>query len=84
MLNSEMLKSEIDKIPKEYYGVVFEILKSIKKAKKYQHKHLVSPKTNYNARENWLNFISQTYGSLSDFPLERGTQGNYEFREEIK
>lgn len=83
MLNSEMLKSKIDEIPKEYYGVVFEILKSIEKAKKYQHKHLASLKTNYDASENWLNFISRTYGSLSNSPIERGKQGKYESREKI-
>ncbi|HED07952.1 MAG TPA: hypothetical protein ENI57_07545 [Ignavibacteria bacterium] len=83
MLNSDMLKSKIDNIPKEYYGVVFEILKSIEKSKKIQHKHLASSKINYKVSENWSKFISQTYGSLSDFPIERGTQGKYESREEM-
>ncbi len=37
-LNREKLKSEIDKIPKKYYAVIFEMLKTIEdkeKNKKY-------------------------------------------------
>ncbi len=81
MLSSEKLKSEIDKIPKEYYGVVFDMLKSIKKNKKYRFS--ASSKTNESSKKKWLKFVSQTYGSLSVSPIERGIQGNYESREEI-
>jgi len=81
MLNSEKLKSEIDKIPKEYYENVFDLLKSITNYDKY--KYLRTSKNNNFEKDKWVKFISQTYGSLSAFPIERGTQGGYESHEEI-
>jgi len=84
MFSSEKLKSEIDKIPKEYYGDILDILKSFKIKKKYNFNDSISLKKNSKSRDNWSSFISHTYGSLSDFPIERGEQGNYESREEIK
>lgn len=81
MLNSDKLKSEIDKIPKEYYGLVLDLLKSIKRNKKY--KYIATSKISDNSKISWQNFISQTYGSLSATPIKRGSQGNYEIREEI-
>ena len=83
MLNSEKLKSEIDKIPKEYYSDILTILKSFKTKKSYSFKETVPLKKSGKKKENWSRFISQTYGSLSEYPIERGEQGNYESREEI-
>jgi len=83
MLSSEKLKSEIDKIPKEYYGDILDILKSFKIKKKYSFKKSVPYKKSNKNSDNWMSFISQTYGSLSEFPIEREEQGNYETREEI-
>ncbi len=83
MINREILKSEIDKVPKEYYGVLFNILKSIKSTKRYQRKNLSKSNQADSDNLNWLKFITQTYGSLSDSPIERGMQGSFESREEI-
>lgn len=32
-------------------------------------------------KNEWLSFIESTYGCLSDDPIERGHQGDYEIRE---
>jgi len=80
MLNSEKLKSEIDKIPKEYYGIVFDILKSFKIKKR---NNSLPFNKRIKDKENWMEFVSQTYGSLSAFPIKREEQGNYETREKI-
>jgi len=82
MLSSEKLKSEIDKIPKEYYGDILDILKSFKVKNNYNLKDSISLKMS--SKSKWSSFILETYGSLSDYPIERGEQGNYETREEIK
>jgi len=34
--------------------------------------------------EEWLAFLEETAGSLSDDPIERGPQGEYEERESIE
>ena len=34
-------------------------------------------------RAEWLAFIEATAGSLADDPIERGSQGTYEIRDEI-
>ena len=36
-----------------------------------------------NKQSEWHSFIQETYGCLSDTPIERGDQGAYEVREVI-
>ncbi len=77
MLNSNKLKSEIDNIPKEYYGVIWNMFQTMKTNNTYaQYSEKVTNK-------KWLEFISATYGSLSDAPIERGEQEAYELREDL-
>ncbi len=35
-------------------------------------------------REEWLAFVEETAGSLADDPIERGSQGVHEIREELQ
>lgn len=35
---------------------------------------IIQAKKQTNARQNWLDFINQTYGSLADDPIERPAQ----------
>lgn len=80
MITRETIKAEIDNIQERYLEVLYRIIKA-----------LVNPLAPAAAtspsdvqREQWLQFIEQTYGSLADDPLEREEQGEYEIRERIE
>lgn len=83
MINRELLKSEIDKIPQEFYGVLFKILESFKKTKRFRRKIRNNARANSVEKSTWSKFINQTYGSLSEYPIERGNQGTAESRDKI-
>jgi hypothetical protein len=71
MLTRELLIKEIDGIPEEYLEVLYKIVKALQP-------QATQPKK---PDDEWQKFVSETYGSLSDDPIERGEQGNYEIRE---
>lgn len=71
MLTRELLRKEIDDIPEEYLEVLYKIVKALQP----------QPKKLGDELSEWQKFVSETYGSLSDDPIERGEQGNYEVRE---
>lgn len=83
MINRELLKSEIDKIPQEFYGVLFKILESFKRTKRFRGKVRNNVRSNTIKKSAWSEFINQTYGSLSEYPIERGNQGTTESRDKI-
>ena len=77
MITRELVKAEIDKVQDRYLEVIYRIIKA-----------LVSPPelvvgTPQKTTSNWHQFIEETYGSLTDDPIERGEQGQYEIREAI-
>lgn len=80
MITRELLKAEIDKVQDSYLEVLYRIIKA-----------LVNPETSMAAMpqvdaplSSWPTFIQQTYGSLADDPIERGSQGQYEVRKAIE
>ena len=85
MITKESVKSEIDKIQDQYLETLYHIIKAFKYV----------PESKQNITENgcgknadaengeWLSFIKNTYGCLSDDPIERRAQGEFEIREGI-
>jgi len=72
MTTKEQLKSEIEKVADEYIDALYKIVKALEKSKSTERS------------VDWLEFIEQTYGCMQDSPIERGTQGDFDFRREIR
>ncbi len=71
MLTKELLKKEIDRIDEGYMEVLYKIVKALQ----------VQPDRADDSPSDWQEFVRETYGCLSDDPIERGDQGSYEIRE---
>ncbi|MEA3476365.1 MAG: hypothetical protein U9R23_08015 [Candidatus Cloacimonadota bacterium] len=85
MINKKLLKLEIDKIPEEYLTILYKIIKSLEKPNEIRDL-TVGKNSNFELDSDfsWNDFINSTYGSLSDSPIKRGKQGNFEIRNSIK
>lgn len=66
MRKKELLKSEIENVPDEYIDALYKIIKALERPKS-------RPPDN-----DWLDFISQTYGCMKDSPINRGEQGAFD------
>jgi len=62
LTTKDFLKKEIDSLNEEYVDILLKLVKSWMAGKK-------------SSNGDWKSFISSTYGSFSDEPLERYTQG---------
>jgi hypothetical protein len=85
MVTRELVKSEIDKLQDRYLETLYRIIKAfdyIPASKKNVAKTEIGQNEDEETRE-WLSFIESTYGCLSDDPIERGGQGEFEIREVI-
>jgi hypothetical protein len=69
----ERVKAELDKVDDEYLGVVERMLEALER-----------PSDQERAQESWSEFLSSTYGSMADAPIERGPQGELEVRDELR
>ncbi|KHE92699.1 MAG: hypothetical protein K8F52_08660 [Candidatus Scalindua rubra] len=77
MINKEQIKAEIDNIKDEHLVILYRIIKALEVPVEGHVKQ-------FSEQSEWHEFIQETYGCLSDAPIERGDQGVYEVREEIK
>ena len=77
MINKELLKTEIDRVPEENLGVLYKIIKALEEPAVLRESAFESP-------AQWHAFIAETFGSTADAPLERGEQGSYEVRETLR
>jgi len=82
MITKEIIKSEIDRVQNEYLEPLFKIIKAFEKPDILSNQYLTKNINDDNS--DWKDFINSTYGCLSDAPIERGGQGNYEIRENIE
>ena len=80
MVTKELLKAEIDKIPEDCLELLFRIMKALE-APMRKPKLAKPQKASPNGPFDWHKFIQETYGSLSDAPIQRGDQGKFEKRE---
>lgn len=69
----ERVRAELDKVDDEYLGVVERMLEALER-----------PSDPERTRESWSEFLSSTYGSMADAPIERGPQGELEVRDELR
>ncbi|SLM31657.1 conserved hypothetical protein [Desulfamplus magnetovallimortis] len=90
MITKDSIKSEIDKLQDQYLETLFRIIKafeyipdSSQNIMNSEQKQTQEQKQMQQEKNEWLAFIENTYGCLSDDPIERGDQGNYEIREVI-
>lgn len=77
MISKKTLKAEIDKVQDKYLDALYKIIRAFEKPE--QRDTLQEPQ-----KLKWRQFIDETYGCLADAPIERGEQGDFESRVDIK
>jgi len=85
MISKEIIKSEIDKIQDQYLEGLYHIIKAFEYIPVSKQKMSeTNPDKIFDTDKNeWISFVKSTYGCLSDDPIERGEQGQFEIREVI-
>ncbi len=85
MITKELVKSEIDKIQDQYLETLYRIIQAFESipTSKQNIDDAEFSKAKDEEKKEWLAFIENTYGCLSDDPIERGEQGEFEIREVI-
>lgn len=82
MITNEVIKTEIDKVQEKYLEVLYKIIKIFESPS--DRKTSDTELSAGVAQQSWQRFVAETYGSLSDDPIERGDQDVYEIREAVK
>lgn len=82
MITRQLLKREIDNVRDEHLTALYNIIKvfELPAGEIISDAGVASAASSF----NWDKFIQETYGCLQDDPIERGEQGTYELREEMK
>jgi hypothetical protein len=75
MVTKELLKSEIEKVQDQYLGVLYRIIKALGEP---------SSRRTEAEQSSWEAFVAETYGSMAESPIDRGSQGSFEIREPIR
>ena len=75
MVTKELLKSEIEKVQDQYLGVLYRIIKALEEPSSGNWQTDAAA---------WKTFVSETYGSMAESPIERGPQGEFEVRESFR
>jgi hypothetical protein len=86
MVTKKLLKEQIDRIPYEYIGVIYRIIQVFENITDDVSKNKIEPsfcKQSYD-KEEWVEFINDTYGCFKDDPIKRWDQGEFEIRETIQ
>ncbi|MCI0711362.1 MAG: hypothetical protein L0154_14505 [Chloroflexi bacterium] len=74
MTNIPELFAEVERLPiSTKWELVRYLLRSLEQAQSAEP-----------PRSDWHQFLSETYGSLRDSPIERWSQGDYEERESLE
>ena len=86
MITKQVLKEEIDYVRDEYLEALYQIIRAFKSPVEEAHQTQKAGKPSgfVTDASDWHTFIQDTYGCLSDDPIERGDQGSYERREDIE
>ncbi len=82
MITRHLLKREIDKVRDEHLTALYNIMKvfELPAGEIILDAGIAPTETG----TNWDRFIQETYGCLRDDPIERGSQGEYELREDMQ
>jgi hypothetical protein len=82
MITKELLKKEIDNVQDAYLFPLYKIIKTFEELDEFTDP---AAKTgNENKKEEWKKFVEKFAGCLADTPIERGSQGKFELRKELK
>ena len=79
MITRNLLKAEIDKVQEQYLEVLLKIIKAFEEPEQENKAEDVDFD-----KQQWSEFLNRFAGILEDSPIERGEQGTYEIREEIR
>ncbi len=85
MITRKIIKSEIDAMQDQYLEVLYRIIKAFEYIP-VSKQDIVEARLGENVdkeKNEWISFVDSTYGCLSDDPIERGEQGEFEIREVI-
>ncbi len=74
MVTKELVKSEIEKLNDDYIPVLYKIIKALESLTSSDSSKSISKK---DKSLEWHQFINETYGCLSESPIERGSQGKF-------
>lgn len=83
MISKELLKREIDNVQDEYLIPLYKIIKTFEYPDDLDNIEFEEEEEDQGKKE-WLKFIDKFAGCLSDTPIERGEQGNFETREDCQ
>lgn len=76
MITKESLKAEINNIKDENLVILYRIIKALEAPIAETESWVADEKfTQSEKRIGWEKFINETYGSMSDAPIERGNSG---------
>lgn len=85
MITKEKIKTEIDNLKDDYLEILYRIIKAFEMPiGEVAEPAKVKSKQSSQGQAEWHRFIQETYGCLSETPIERGDQGVYEVREAIE
>ena len=79
MITRDLIKEEVDRVQEEHLEILYRIIKALETPVSSDQ---FSPTTSSQTL-SWEQFIEATYGSLSDDPIVRGEQSQYEDRDNI-
>ncbi|HDQ00424.1 MAG TPA: hypothetical protein ENN22_14750 [bacterium] len=79
MITKEKIKTEIDNLKDDYLEILYRIIIALE----MPIGEVTEQTETINKQSEWHKFIQETYGCLSETPIERGDQGVYEVREVI-
>lgn len=86
MITKELIKAEIEKVNDNYLDMLYKIIKIFEAPVDLNFSAAKNGSSAVSKDEtfDWKAFVAQTYGSLAENPIERGSQGHYEVRETIQ
>lgn len=81
MIDKQQIKDEIENIKEEDLTIIYRIIKALAKTTPDD----LPPNHDEKAlNESCIQFLDKMYGCLSDDPIKRGEQGEFEIREIIE
>ena len=85
MITKELLKKKIDNVQDQYLVPLYKIIKTFEEPDDSTRSAKKATSSNIDTRNReWKKFIETFAGSLSNSPIERGSQGKFEIRESFK
>ncbi len=81
MITRQKIKDEIDKIKDDDLLIIYRILQTLVKTPSLTP---LGKQDESNQETSWIKFIDKMYGCLSDDPIKRGKQDEFEIRDTLE